>query len=153
MLEWEWLSFAQLTPRKLYDVLALRSEVFVLEQNCVYQDIDGLDPASMHLLGWQRGADEPQLVAYLRCLPAGLKFAEASLGRVVTQGSVRGSGAGRALLAEALQRMHGQFGNLPIRIAAQLYLQKFYEAFGFVICSEVFDEDGIAHIYMLRPAT
>ena len=90
-------------------------------------------------------------MAYLRCLPAGLKFTEASLGRVITRGTVRASGAGRALLAEALIRMQAQWGTQPVRIAAQLYLQKFYTGFGFVACSQPFDEDGIPHIDMLRP--
>lgn len=155
MVEWEWASFAQLSTRKLYEILLLRSEVFVLEQNCVYQDIDGLDPGSFHLLGWQPGqhGQEPQLVAYLRCLPKGLKFAEASLGRVITRGNVRGSGAGRALLTEALAHMQAQWGDQVIRIAAQLYLQKFYEGFGFVACSAPFEEDGIPHIDMLRQAS
>ncbi len=154
MLEWEWLPFADLGTQRLYQILQLRSEVFVVEQQCVYQDIDGLDPASFHLLGWQPGqhGQAPQLVAYLRCLPAGLKFDEASLGRVITRGTVRGSGAGRALLAEALARMQTQWGAQPVRIAAQLYLQKFYEGFGFVACSAPFDEDGIPHIDMLRQA-
>ena len=152
MIEWEWASFEQLGTYKLYEILRLRSEVFVVEQNCVYQDIDGLDPGSFHLLGWQHGqhGQNPQLVAYLRCLPAGLKFTEASLGRVITRGSVRGSGAGRGLLTEALARMESEWGGQVIRIAAQLYLQKFYEGFGFVACSAPFDEDGIPHIDMLR---
>lgn len=152
MIEWEWASFGQLDTHKLYRILQLRSEVFVVEQNCVYQDIDGLDPGSFHLLGWQQGqhGQDRQLVAYLRCLPKGLKFAEASLGRVITCGAVRGSGAGHALLTEALARMQSEWGDQVIRIAAQLYLQKFYERFGFVACSPPFDEDGIPHIDMVR---
>lgn len=150
MIEWQWQSFAQLTAHQLYDILALRSDVFVIEQNCVYQDIDGLDFDSMHLLGWQQLDGKAQLVAYLRCLPPGLKFTEASLGRVVTHAAARRSGAGRALLAEGLRRMQAHYGNGPIRIGAQLYLQKFYESFGFVQDSEPYDEDGILHIDMLR---
>ncbi len=150
MITWQWLNFEQFSASTLYAVLALRSEVFVLEQTCIYQDIDGLDPACWHLLGWQAIDGVPQLVAYLRGLPPGLKFTQASLGRVLTASAVRGSGTGRALLNEGLQRMQHQFPDQAIRIAAQCYLQSFYEDFGFVACSDMYDEDGIAHIDMMR---
>jgi ElaA protein len=153
MITWQWLKFEQLSCTALYTALALRSEVFVIEQTCIYQDIDGLDPACWHLLGWQELDGAPQLVAYLRGLPPGLKFTQASLGRVITQSEVRGTGVGRALLNEGLLRMQTQFPEHPIRIAAQCHLQGFYQDFGFVACSERYDEDGIPHIDMLRAGT
>lgn len=151
MIEWEWLPFASLNASQLYTLLALRSEVFVVEQRCVYFDPDGLDMQAWHLLGWQDVAGKRQLVAYLRCLPAGIKFEELSLGRVLTSSAVRGQGAGKALLTQALQRVAEEFGPQPIRIAAQSYLLRFYQSFGFQACSEAFDDDGVEHIEMLLP--
>lgn len=149
-IQWQWCDFAQLSNHDVYAMLALRSEVFVVEQQCIYHDIDGLDLAAWHLLGWQELQGRRSLVAYLRCLPAGVKFAELSLGRVISSAQVRGSGAGRALLSEGLRRMDAQFPAQAIRIAAQQYLLNFYQQFGFVACSAPFDEDGILHVDMLR---
>jgi ElaA protein len=153
MIQWQWREFAQLSATDVYAMLALRSEIFVVEQQCVYQDIDGLDPLAWHLLAWQEFDGKPRLVAYLRVLPQGVKFTEMSLGRVVSHSVVRGTGIGRALLTQALQQIEQHFHGQAIRISAQLYLQQFYEDFGFHTCSSVYDEDGIAHIEMLRPAT
>ena len=152
MINWQWCTMDALSSRELYAVLQLRCEVFVVEQNCLYQDVDGYDPQCWHLLGWQGDATQRQLVAYLRGVPPGVKFTEAALGRVLTHMSVRGSGAGRALLAQGLACMGRQFPGVPIKIAAQCYLQAFYESFGFVACSAAYDEDGIPHIDMLRSA-
>lgn len=153
-ISWQWLHFDALNTQQLYAILQLRCEVFVVEQNCVYQDVDGLDSQCWHLLGWcPPGSDgAPRLVAYLRGVPPGVKFAEASIGRVISHASVRGSGAGRALLAQALSHMQEEFPDQALRIAAQCYLQRFYESFGFVVCSDAYDEDGIPHVDMLRGA-
>jgi ElaA protein len=152
MLSWQWKTFPELTLDELYRLLALRSEVFVLEQKSLYLDIDGLDRASHHLLGQQaEGTAEPSLAAYLRVLPPGLKFPEASLGRVVTSSQARRFGYGKVLLEKGLAFIGSLYPGAPVRIGAQHYLQRFYEGFGFRQASEVYDEDGIPHIDMLRP--
>ncbi len=149
-MNWQCLRFEQLTGEQLYAVLAARQQVFVLEQQCLYQDMDGLDPAAHHLLGWSDGAEAPQLVAYLRILAPGVKFAEASLGRVLTTAVGRGTGAGRELLVRGIAEAQVLYPGQRLRIGAQLYLEKFYASFGFVTVSVPYDEDGIAHIDMLR---
>ena len=146
MIRWRFASFAELTSREVHDLLRLRAEVFVVEQACAFQDVDGADPASWHLLGFR--GDE--LVAYSRLLPAGVKFAEASIGRVVTAPALRGTGCGRELMREALRRADTLWPGQPIRIGAQQRLERFYEDFGFAQASAPYDEDGIMHIEMLR---
>lgn len=146
-IAWRFVAFDALTTPELYAALQLRSEVFVLEQVCVFQDIDGADAQAMHLLGTQGG----QLVAYARCFAAGAKFPEASIGRVLTRGSLRGSGAGHQLMQQAIACLSQQWGPQPIRIAAQAHLAHFYRQHGFVKTGEPYVEDGIAHVEMLRP--
>ncbi|MEJ5993696.1 GNAT family N-acetyltransferase [Pedobacter sp. Du54] len=144
-LTWSYKSFNELTTLELYAILQLRSEVFVVEQNCVYQDIDNKDLISFHLIAF----DGDLLVAYSRILPPGVSFEEASIGRVITKSSHRGKGIGIALIEKAIQATKAGFGINPIKIGAQLYLRKFYEGFGFAQTSEVYLEDGIEHIDML----
>ena len=134
-----------LNPHELYAAIRLRNEVFVVEQHCVFQDADGFDTNAWHLLGFADG----ELVAYTRLLAAGTMYVEPSIGRVVTSPSVRGSGAGKLLMKRSIEAMQQLFGRQTIRIGAQLYLQRFYESFGFEKVSEVYLEDGIQHIYML----
>lgn len=148
-MRWECKSFADLTGTELYAALQLRNEVFVVEQNCVYQDCDGYDLRCRHLLGWGEGAEGPYLGAYLRLVPPGLKYAEASIGRVVTSPRARGTGAGRQLVGEALALLD-RAGEPAVRISAQAYLEKFYRGFGFEAVSEPYLEDGIPHVEMLR---
>ncbi|WP_338846811.1 GNAT family N-acetyltransferase [Massilia sp. W12] len=150
-IRWEWLAFDQFSPHSLYHTLALRSQVFVVEQACPYLDPDGLDLQAMHLLAWDERA-QPQLAACLRVLPAGVKYPEAAIGRVVCAPAWRGCGLGRALMQEALTRLSPGGRSPALRLAAQHYLQAFYAGFGFAPCSGVYDEDGIAHVDMLRPA-
>jgi ElaA protein len=157
MITWQWSSFADLSVAQLYAMLALRQEVFVLEQTCLYPDIDGLDPAAQHLLGW-RDADgkqdgSPQLVAHLRCLAPGAKYAEMSIGRVVSSPAARGSGLGRELVARGIALAQQLHPGHAIRIGAQAHLERFYAGFGFVTVSEPYDEDGIMHIDMLLEVT
>jgi ElaA protein len=140
--------FDTLTPFELYEALRLRSEIFVVEQQCVFLDMDNKDQHSHHLLLYQGHA----LVAYARLVPAGLGFAEMSIGRVVTSGAVRGTGVGKKLMQEAIAAMYGLYGPGPIRIGAQCYARQFYENLGFVQAGEVYDEDGIDHIEMVKPA-
>ncbi|MES2843224.1 MAG: GNAT family N-acetyltransferase [Pseudomonadota bacterium] len=148
-LTWRCLPFDALHARTLYALLQLRTEVFVMEQNCVFQDMDGADALCFHLLG---ETADPALVAYARLVPAGLKFTEASIGRVVTLPAARGGGLGHALVREAVQALHGLWGVQPIRIGAQARLEAFYRQHGFEPDGPIYIEDGIDHIEMLRPA-
>ncbi len=183
-IEWHWLPFDALSREQLYALLRLRSEVFVVEQNCVFLDMDGLDPQAMHLLGFRAAvgsaqvkeepatragdteqsplppgvpatradASQAELVAYVRCFPAGIAFQEASIGRVVTKPSARGGGLGHLLMAEAIRALHEHWGPQAIRIGAQAHLKNFYQQHGFVDMGLPYDEDGIAHLEMLRAA-
>lgn len=144
-LSWALLPFSALHPEQLYSLLHLRSEVFVVEQNCVYQDLDGMDRYALHLMGSRAG----QLVCYARLLPPGLRYPEASIGRVINHLSVRGSGAGRELMRTAIEECLRQFGAVGIRISAQQYLERFYSQLGFKTVSAPYPEDGIPHIEML----
>ena len=145
---WECKRFDDLTIHQLYSILQLRSEVFVVEQNCPYQDADNKDQKSWHLMGWM-GKD---LAAYTRLLPNNISYNEISIGRVVTSPKYRRSGAGKALMNESIRQCNKLFGKQPIKIGAQLYLKKFYGDLGFQQTSDVYDEDGIDHIEMLREA-
>lgn len=146
-LTWAFEPFDNLPLRTLYEVLQLRSEVFVVEQACIFQDLDGADDQAMHLLGRSGG----QLMAYARCFPAGVKYAEASIGRVITRSSARASGMGHVLMQHAIDAIHTHWGAPPIRIGAQARLEKFYNQHGFAKAGPVYDEDGIDHIEMVRP--
>ena len=150
MIDWQFSSFNDLGPADLYEVLAQRQQVFILEQTCLYPDIDGLDPVAHHLLGWRMVEGKRQLAAYLRVLGPGVKYDEMSLGRVITTQAARGSGAGRALLARGIDCAEALYPGHRIRIGAQQYLEKFYQSFGFATVSAPYDEDGIQHIDMLR---
>jgi ElaA protein len=143
---WQWLPFDALSSTQLYELLRLRSEVFVVEQKCIFLDMDGLDGQAMHLLGVRAG----ELVAYVRCFPSGIAFDEASIGRVVTRQSARGGGLGHVLMAEAIRALQQQWGVQPIRIGAQAHLQSFYERHGFADVGKPYVEDGIDHIEMVR---
>lgn len=153
MLSWTLKPFSDLTPNELYDILRLRSEVFVVEQNCVFQDMDNKDQQSWHLMGWQKLTPEsnPELVTYTRLLPPGLAYEFPSIGRVITSKVVRNNGTGKLLMLKSIEEITRLFGKNSIRIGAQLYLKKFYSSFGFEQSSEVYDEDGIDHIEMTRP--
>lgn len=148
-VRWSWLPFDALTVRQLHDVLALRQEVFVVEQRCAYQDADGADPACVHGLGERDGV----LVATARLVPPGLKYAEPAIGRVVTSPRARGEGLGRALMREAIAETQRRWPGLPIRIGAQRYLERFYGELGFTVAGAPYDEDGIPHVEMLLTAS
>ena len=147
-MEIQWLlkKFEDLEPGQLYAIMQLRNEVFVVEQNCVFQDADNKDQKSWHLMG----IVNEKLIAYSRLLPPGFVYEEPSIGRVVTSPSIRGSGAGKELMEESIQNLFKLFGNNAIRISAQLYLKKFYTSFGFEQVSEVYIEDWIEHINMVK---
>jgi ElaA protein len=144
-MDWTWSRFDELGVHSLYDALALRCRVFILEQG-PYLDPDGYDQRSWHLLGRDDGGT---LVAYLRVVDPGLKFAEPSIGRVITAPEARRTGAGRELMREGLQRCAGVWPGRNIRIGAQARLQGFYRELGFETVSDEYLEDGIPHVEML----
>jgi ElaA protein len=143
---WTLRAFAELNPFELYQILRLRSEVFVVEQNCVFLDMDDLDGKSLHL----QGRSDGELIAYVRILPPGLAYLEPSIGRVITSPQARRTGAGKALMKKAIEETVAMYPSKSIKIGAQLYLKKFYEGFGFEQCSDVYLEGSIEHIKMLR---
>jgi ElaA protein len=138
--------FSSLSAKELYAILKLRSEIFVVEQKCVYLDADGKDPSCQHLMLYQ----QKELVAYARIVPAGISFSEPSIGRIVSSDAVRGKGFGKELVRLAIENCIRLYGRQPIKIGAQLYLKKFYESFGFISEGDVYNEDGIDHIHMRR---
>lgn len=147
---WQWSRFRELTVDDLYAVVRLREAVFVVEQNCPYPDADGRDPNAWHLLGWVQGPTERTLLAYARIFEPGVRYTEGSIGRVVSSPDVRGTGVGKALMAEALRRLESLAPRQPIKIAAQRRLERFYLALGFRSVSAPYEEDGIIHVDMIR---
>jgi len=137
--------FDQLSPDQLYAILKLRSEVFVVEQNCVFLDMDNKDQKCHHLMLF-KGDD---LMAYARLIPPGAFYKEMSVGRVVTSPKARGTGAGRLLMTKAMEQCRYLFGPGVIRIGAQMYIKNLYASLGFVETGEPYDEDGIMHIEMI----
>ena len=141
--------FASLTPGELYAMLVLRSRVFVVEQQCVFLEPDGLDPDAHHLFGW-RDASKTELVSGVRILAPGVSYDDASIGRVVTAPEHRQRGEGRVLMEQAIVECERLYPAHSIRIGAQRYLERFYGSLGFTTVSEPYDEDGIEHVTMLR---
>ena len=146
-IRWTLQQFSELTNSDLYELLKLRSAIFVVEQNCVFPDMDDKDYSSYHLCGW----DNDKLVAYTRLLPPGLAYENCSIGRVVTAASVRRQGVGRILMKKSIEACQQLFSSQDIEIGAQLYLEQFYGSFQFIRDGEVYLEDGIDHIHMRRP--
>ena len=144
-MQWEIKAFDQLSLQELYTILTLRTNVFVVEQACPYPEVDGKDPNCLHLLGTING----ELVAYLRILPAGLRYDEVSIGRVVIKPSHRGKGLGRLMMEQAIHCITNEWKESQIIIGAQAYLEKFYQSLGFEPVSEVYLEDDIQHLDML----
>ncbi len=144
-IRWKLSPFDSLNVPELYALLQLRGEVFVVEQNCAFQDLDGSDALAMHLQGHISG----ELVAYARCFGPGVKFAEASIGRIVTRGSCRGAGIGRVLVERAMASIGELWGRQVIRIGAQARLARFYQGHGFSDAGVPYIEDGIDHLEML----
>ena len=145
-MKWILKKFDELTPQELYAIMQLRNEVFVVEQNCVYQDADNKDPASYHFMGWH----SDKLLAYTRILPPGIAYPQPSIGRVVTSPAARGGGIGKQLMEQSMMQIKNLFGTVPVKIGAQLYLQKFYTQLGFQQTSDTYMEDGIEHIEMIH---
>lgn len=147
-LTWQWCTLDDLAPLQLYTLFAARQAVFIVEQKCAYPDLDGADIEAEHLIAWSHG----DVAACLRLLAPGVKFSEASLGRIVTTLPFRGTGLGRELIWKGLARAQQRYPQQPIRIGAQAHLERFYGSFGFARVSDVYSEDGIPHIEMLRAA-
>lgn len=145
-MTWILKSFEQLSTRELYEILKLRTEIFVLEQECAYLEVDGKDLSSFHL--WLQN-ESNEIIAYCRLLPAGLSYNETSIGRVLVKDNQRGKGLAQEMLKKAILEIQKLWGKKSIRIEAQYYLKDFYASFGFVKVSEPFLEDGIKHIEML----
>jgi ElaA protein len=141
-LTWHDRAFGELSRDELYAILAVRERVFVVEQACPYQEADGLDPQCRHLWATLRGA----IVAYLRIVPTGVKYAEVAIGRVLVAPEMRGTGLGKELMRRALAAA----GAVPVRLSAQAHLDRFYAELGFRAVGDVYDEDGIPHVEMLR---
>lgn len=149
VVHWDWRAWRELGREDLYDALALRSAVFSVEQRCAYLDPDGVDRQCHHLLGRDAAGT---LQAYLRVVSPGVKYAEPSIGRVITAPAARGTGVGRQLVSEGLRRLAQAWPGQAVRISAQAHLQRFYGGFGFVAVGEAYLEDNIPHVEMLRPA-
>lgn len=146
MMNWEIKPFKRLSADELYQVLALRCEVFIVEQNCPYQDVDGKDSGALHLMGFDNGL----LVAYARLFGPGAYLSESCIGRVVVKPSHRKLNLGNELMKRAMQAMDENFPK-PIKIHAQSYLRKFYQSHGFRVSGDEFLEDDIPHLPMLYP--
>lgn len=142
---WFCKKFSALEVNELYVIMQLRSEVFVVEQNCVYLDADGKDEKSYHFFA----IEDNNIAAYARILPPGLSFKEASIGRVLTAPLYRRKGLGIILMEKCIEKTQEIFGVNTIKIGGQLYLKSFYENLGFKQCSDEYDEDGIPHIEMI----
>jgi ElaA protein len=146
-IQWQWAAYQALTRDQLAAIFQLRQAVFIVEQNCPYPDIDGKDSSALHLMGWL--GDE--LVATLRLFPSYPPYhGHCSLGRICSRQDVRRHGIGRELVRRGLDYIDLHFPHKSTQIGAQHYLKRFYQSFGFVQCSDPYDEDGIEHILMIR---
>ena len=144
-IQWYCKAFTDLSPHELYKIMQLRNEVFVVEQNCVFQDADNKDEGCLHFMGFINDA----LIAYTRLSRQGYIYKEVSIGRVVTSPQYRSKGLGKELMQRSIDACKLNFGNTSIKIGAQYHLVKFYEGFGFKIIGEKYLEDGIEHVHML----
>lgn len=147
-ITWYHKHFRDLNTIELYQILQLRNEVFIVEQNCPFQDLDDKDFKCYHLMGFDTVSQK--IMAYTRIVPAGVSYEEASIGRVVSSPLARGAGIGKQLMKKSIELLEELYGGVSIRIGAQLYLKKYYESFGFQQDSEIYLEDGIEHILMVR---
>jgi len=147
-MEWITKKFNDLSPEELYAVAKLRQDVFIIEQNCIYDDLDGLDDQAYHVSGFLN----KQLVAYARIFPPGIKYEEVSIGRIVTSPSYRKQGLGKMLVKKSIEVCDSKFHGKPIKIEAQSHLQEFYKALGFIPQGDTYPVDGISHIIMIRPS-
>jgi len=145
-IHWHTKAFEELSVEELYDILQLRTDIFVVEQNCPYPELDGKDKNCLHVFATQHG----KVVAYARIVPPGLSYKEISIGRVAVHQDYRKEGLGRILLDLAIEKIEEEFDPQDIQIGAQCYLKKFYASFGFEPVSAEYLEDGIPHVDMIR---
>ena len=143
-MDWKTYRFDDFTARELYSVLKLRVDVFVVEQNCPYPELDNLDQQSIHLLYRENG----EVLAYARLVPAGVKYELPSIGRVIVRDDARGRGLAKQLLERSIDYIVGEWQAQAIQLQGQVYLQEFYQSFGFQPISDSYDEDGIPHVDM-----
>ncbi|AJA69287.1 GNAT family N-acetyltransferase [Myroides odoratimimus] len=148
-IHWHTKAFDELTVSELYDIMRLRTDVFVVEQNCPYPELDGKDKKCLHIYATKLD----QVVACARIVPPGLSYPEIAIGRVAVHADYRKDGYGRILMQHAIDKIEEEFGAQDIQIGAQCYLKKFYSSFGFVASSEEYLEDGIPHVDMIRKAS
>ena len=146
---WTTSSFGQLGKQELYEIIRLRQDVFVVEQECAYADLDGLDEGAFHMRGYEDG----KLLAYQRLLPPGLSYPESSIGRILVSPAGRGRQLGRELVQRGIEYNTNHWPESAIRIGAQAHLADFYGSLGFVVDGEEYVEDGIPHLHMLHPLT
>ena len=151
-IRWQWSRLPELAPAEMYAALAARQQVFVVEQRCTFLDADGHDLHAWHLIAWDEARGAPAVAGYLRLLDPGRKFAEPSIGRVLTVAPYRGIGFGQTMMAEGIARTRGAWPGWPIRIAAQQRLERFYADFGFRAAGAPYLEDDISHVDMILPA-
>ena len=145
-LQWSWKSFEQITKEELYEVLSFRQSIFVVEQKSWYQDADGLDNISLHLLL----KENTFLVGYLRLIPPGKKYDTPSIGRIAIKENLRGNAIGSELVKRGIKKSSETYLTDSVTISAQTYLTKFYQNHGFTIQGKVYDEDGIPHVKMVK---
>ncbi|MCC4240454.1 GNAT family N-acetyltransferase [Thalassospira povalilytica] len=156
-LEWIVCHFDAMTPHQIHSLLQLRQQIFIIEQDCIFPEIDGLDPLCTHLLAVDKAANGRDVLAAARIVAPGVDPGHAeqgdrpAIGRVVTSEKLRGQGIGRTLMTRAIDVCAQEFGGKPIYLNAQLYLKAFYQSLGFVQFGDVYEEDGIPHICMERP--
>ena len=144
-LDWRTVAFGELTPAELYAILKLRQDVFIIEQDCIYPDLDNLDPMATHMSAWKDG----EIMAYQRCLSPGVSYRESSLGRIVVAPAGRGLQLGRELVQRGIDYNRSCWPSSNIQIGAQAHLQGFYGSLGFTPLGDEYIEDGIAHRHML----
>ena len=147
-LDFKWSRIENLSALELFTIIKARESVFVVEQQCPYQETDDMDLHSWHLAA----SINNQLAAYVRVVDPGIKYEQPSIGRVMTISEFRNLKIGRSLMNEAIRFTEEQYPQMGIKIGAQVYLKKFYESLGFEAVSEPYDEDGIPHIDMMKPA-
>lgn len=147
MFQFKIKAFKDLTVDELYAILQLRETVFVVEQNCIYNDIDNIDQACYHLFSEDQNAEK--IIAYTRLVPANIKFDVPAIGRLISDKSYRGKGLGRALMEKSIRETCRIYNTSVIKISAQTYLLDFYSSLGFKSISETYDEDGIEHVDMV----
>ncbi len=150
-LTWRWYTFKELTTKNLYAILRLRQEIFIVEQQCAYQDCDNLDTIGWHLVGWQQSGEEDEAVAvaYLRVIPPATTEQLPRIGRLLTHSTIRKRGIGAQLIKKALSQINLTHQESAVQISAQLYLVNFYEKYGFQPTSEAYEEDNIPHVEMV----